>query len=295
MGLPLARRESRRKPEAAEHDRWHCQSVPDRSSGSQGIRRDSRRANQSGPQVRPTSFGALVDRFVLEEISNKQPIGIEAGETGLAYSTCTSYLSMLNRHIKPKWKDYLVTEVRPALVQEWLNGKQAAPKYKGHIKALMRRLFEKAMLWELMPLHRNPMELVEVRGISKRQRRPRILTLEEFFALVTLLPDPYRTMVIVAQCTGLRVSEILALRWSRINFESLTMVVKQAVVNGRVKGLKTDYSEDELPLDLAFATILLRWKASVPYPRGIGYFRVQSQVAAITPVQSNKTTFGLRA
>ena len=49
-------------------------------------------------------------------------------------------------------------------------------------------------------------------------------------------------MVIVAQCTGLRVSEILALRWSRIDFESLTMVVKQAVVNGRVKGLKTDCS-----------------------------------------------------
>jgi hypothetical protein len=42
---------------------------------SEGIRM---RANQSGPQVRPTSFGGLVDRFVLEEISNKQPIVIEA-------------------------------------------------------------------------------------------------------------------------------------------------------------------------------------------------------------------------
>ncbi len=46
------------------------------------------------------------------------------------------------------------------------------------------------------------------------------------------------------------------------------MVVKQAVVNGRVKGLKTDYSEDELPLDLAFATILLRWKAQCPLSDG---------------------------
>jgi len=256
------------------------------------------RVNQSGPQFRPTSFGALVDRFVLEEISSKQPIGVEAGESGLAYSTSTSYLSMLNRHIKPKWKNYLVTEVKPALVQEWLNGKQAAPKYKGHIKALMRRLFEKAMLWELVPLHRNPMELVEVRGISKRQRRPRILTLEEFFALVQLLPEPYRTMVIVAQCTGLRVSEILALRWSRIDFESLTMVVKQAVVNGRVKGLKTDCSEDELPLDPAFATILLRWKSQCPVSEGDWVFPspVTGRCYHASPIQQDYIrTAGVKA
>src|ERR1019366_2005240 len=49
MGLPLARRESRRKPEAAEHDRWHCRSVQDQSSGSQGIRRDSHAGQSIGP------------------------------------------------------------------------------------------------------------------------------------------------------------------------------------------------------------------------------------------------------
>ena len=157
---------------------------------SEGIRM---RVNQAGPHPQPTSFAALVDRFILEEIANKKPIGIETQieEGGLAYSTTISYLSMLNTHIKPRWKDYLVSNVKPALVQEWLNEKRAAPKYKGHIKALMRRLFEKAMLWELLPLQRNPMELVEVRGISRRQRRPRILTLEEFIALIMLLHEPY--------------------------------------------------------------------------------------------------------
>jgi integrase len=247
-----------------EHYKTEAQAL----RASEGIRM---RVNQAGPQLQPTSFGALVDRFILEEIPTKKPIGIDTKnneEGGLAYSTATSYLSMLNTHIKPKWQDYLVPDVKPALVQEWLNGKQAAPKYKGHIKALMRRLFEKGMLWEILPLQRNPMELVEIRGISKRQRRPRILTLEEFFALLKLLHEPYRTMVIVAQCTGLRVSEILALRWFRINFENLTMVVKQAVVSGRVKGLKTDYSDDELPLDPSFATILLRWRTQCLFSEG---------------------------
>ena len=67
-------------------------------------------------------------------------------------------------------------------------------------------------------------------------------------------------MAIVAQCTGLRAEEVLALEWRDIDFEHLSMKVVRAVVHGRVKMVKTEYSEDELPLDRDFAAILLDWK-----------------------------------
>lgn len=67
-------------------------------------------------------------------------------------------------------------------------------------------------------------------------------------------------MAVLAQCTGLRVDELLALRWAVFNFERLCMIVKEGVVNGRIGPVKTEYSEDELPLDPDFATILLKWK-----------------------------------
>jgi integrase len=38
------------------------------------------------------------------------------------------------------------------------------------------------------------------------------------------------------------------------------MKVVRAVVHGRVETVKTEYSEDELPLDADFAAILLDWK-----------------------------------
>jgi integrase len=41
----------------------------------------------------------------------------------------------------------------------------------------------------------------------------------------------------------------------------LTIQVSRAVLHGRVKTVKTEYSEDELPLDPDFATILLNWKS----------------------------------
>ena len=136
----------------------------------------------------------------------------------------------------------------------------AAPKTKGHVKALMHRLYEKAMLWEMVEWQRNPMQLVEIKGISKRKKKPVVLTVEQYYLILALIPQPYRTMVMVAQCTGLRAEEVLALEWQDIDFENLSMRVVRAVVHGRVKMVKTEYSEDELPLDPEFATVLLDWK-----------------------------------
>ena len=178
---------------------------------------------------------------------------------------------MLERHIRPQWGAHLIGRVRPAVVLEWLKGLDMAPKYKGKIKALMHRLFEKAMLWDVIELERNPMTLVEVRGISKRRRKPFILSLTQYFALLDQFEEPYRTMVIVAQCTGLRVSEILALKWQDINFEVLTMRVTRKVVNGRVNRLKTEYSEDDLPLDPDFATQLLTGRDMPTPTRRVGF------------------------
>ena len=57
-------------------------------------------------------------------------------------------------------------------------------------------------------------------------------------------------MVTVAMHTGLRVSELLALRWDHIDLEEGLMLVQQGVVNGRIGKVKTEASNDEVPLDL---------------------------------------------
>jgi integrase len=80
--------------------------------------------------------------------------------------------------------------MRPVIMHDWLRKHDVAPKTKAHIKALMYRLFERAMLWEMVPLQRNPMELVEVKGICRRLRKPVVLTPEQFYALADLVPEP---------------------------------------------------------------------------------------------------------
>ena len=209
------------------------------------------------------SFNAVLDRFVEEEklleIMQLRPGDRSSLDGELSYSTASSYLSVI-KQLREKWGGTRITRIKPLQVQEWLKKMDAAPKTKGHVKALMHRLYEKAMLWEMVEWQRNPMELVEIKGISKRQKKPIVLTVEQFYQILELLPQPYRTMVVVAQCTGLRAEEVLALEWQDIDFENLSMRVVRAVVHGRVKIVKTEYSEDELPLDPDFAAILLDWK-----------------------------------
>ena len=174
--------------------------------------------------LEPT-FNAVLDRFIEEErlleIRQRRP-GDLCDEGELSYSTAVSYLSVI-KQVRAKWGGTHITRMKPVQVQDWLKKMDAAPKTKGHVKAIMHRLYEKAMLWEMVEWQRNPMELVEVKGISKRQKKPVVLTVEQFYLIVALLPEPCRTMVMVAQCTGLRAEEVLALEWQDIDFENLSM------------------------------------------------------------------------
>jgi integrase len=209
------------------------------------------------------TLGLVIDRFMQEERIEdivKQKPGVTTITDGISYSTASSYRSYLTKHLKPRWGSTQMGAVKALEITEWLKSLPLSPKTRSQMKALLHLLFERAMLWELIELQRNPIELVRVKGSSKRQRRPQMLAPEKFQELISVLREPYRTMAIVAMCTGLRVSEILALRWEHIDFRAGAMMVQQGVVNGRIGKVKTEASHDEVPLDPAFAEVLLKWK-----------------------------------
>ena len=167
---------------------------------------------------------------------------------------------MISQHIRPKWGDVLLRDVRPALVQDWLRKLPISPKYKGHIRSLMYRLFDRAMIWELIGIDRNPMQLVEVKGISKRRQRPRTLQVKEAWRILDALSQPYRTIVLIALCFGLRISEILGLRWTDFDFKRSAVLIQRSSVGKRLNRLKTECSQDEVPLERGFIVELKKWQ-----------------------------------
>jgi integrase len=121
----------------------------------------------------------------------------------------------------------------------------------------MHPIFDCAMLWEYLPPDCNPMSLVRIEGSSKRRKKPRILTPDEFAKLIAAVDrEPCRTMVILALYTGVRCSELVALKWSDFDWENLSVYIRRAIVAGCVDDVKTEYSEPPPPLDPALAEVI---------------------------------------
>lgn len=155
------------------------------------------------------TLGALVQRYRAERLP-------------VRFSTRSAYQYNLKNHILPRWGAVPIREVKPYAVELWLRSLSLSAKSRVHLRGLMRILFDLAMLWEYLPCDRNPMELVKIEGASKRTQEPKILTVDEFHSVLEHLDrEPLRTMVLTAMCLGLRVSELLALKWKDVDWNHL--------------------------------------------------------------------------
>jgi integrase len=196
----------------------------------------------------PVTINALSARYIEQELPER-------------HSTRRSYLSELNRWITPRWGDYKLEDVKTVAVEQWLRSLPLAPKSKTHIRSLMHLLYQNARRWEMTD--RNPIELV--RQSSRRLRIPRVLTEGEIRLLLEQLPEPYNTMVLVAACLGLRVSEIVGLQWGDFDWESMTVLIQRGVVQCRVGETKTETSSRPLPINPGLAARLLELRESSKY------------------------------
>src|SRR5205807_10254077 len=91
-----------------------------------------------------------------------------------------------------------------------------------------------------------------------------------FYRLLCEIREPYRTMVLIAGCLGLRAGEIVGLQWTDFDFEKLTLLVQRGVVHGRVDDVKTEYSRDIVPLAPELAAELLAYRER-SYPTKEGW------------------------
>jgi len=189
---------------------------------------------------RPVTLDALVNHYIELELPQ------------LRYGTQQAHLSTFNRWILPRWGRYLLEEIKPVEVEQWLRSLALAPKSKVNLRSLFHLVYQHGRRWELTDS--NPIDLVRQRG--GRRSIPRVLSVREIRLLLEQLSEPYRTMVLVAACLGLRASEIIGLQWGDFNWEDLTLLVKRSVVHGRVGDTKTEASQLPLPIDPRLADAL---------------------------------------
>ena len=176
------------------------------------------------------------------------------------HSTAYVYRSYLNNHVLPQWGDTLIQDLQPRPVELWLRQLKLAPKSKTHVRSLLHAVVDFAMWAGILELGRNPISLVVNRGVSKRVRRARSLTAEQFRALLVELHEPFATLALLCVCLGLRISEALALRWSDVDWLGSKLSIRRGIVLQRVDDCKTEGSAKTFTLAPDLLARLKAWK-----------------------------------
>jgi integrase len=182
-------------------------------------------------------------------------------------STKRGYDAWLDNHILPRWGSLALTDVQARPVELWLNSLPLAPKSKLHIRGLLRILWDYAMWRGDVATQRNPMELVTIKGVSKRVRKPRSLATDQFQSLLSQFDnDPcLRTLLLLAVSFGLRVSEVLGLKWKDVDWLEKTINIERGVVKQIVDEVKSAYSARKMIIADDLLEVLKQWKQNTQF------------------------------
>jgi len=174
----------------------------------------------------------------------------------LKFATQEIYSALLRKHLTPRFGDQRLCDISRIEVQQYVLGKLKqgfAWETANHLRNLMSKVLGTAVGWDYLAEN-------IVRGVKMPERflkRPhQFLNVDEARRLIAACTEPTRTIVLLATMTGLRIGEILALRWKRIDFIRQTVVVAETCYLGRFGTPKTRASRREVPLSPAVVEAL---------------------------------------
>ena len=118
-------------------------------------------------------------------------------------------------------------------------GRPVSARTSNHEVGIVSFMLGKAVEWEILRV--NP--LAGLKRLPENKKDPRWLTADEVDALMDVLPDRLRAVVVVALNTGLRKGELRRLEWSDVDLRGRVLMVRH-------KGEEHTKSRKERVVDL---------------------------------------------
>src|SRR5215813_2132617 len=173
-------------------------------------------------------------------------------------STRQQYTLALKTHLIPQFGRYKLREITNADVQAFMGKllETLAPDTVRTIRRYLSKILSTAMEWSYV-------DQDVTRGIrlpAPRRREPPFLTPEQFQKLLTGLPEKVRVMILLVMMTSMRVCEILALRWRRVDLRTGTLRITERFYRGDFSTVKSRRSDRDLPLGSVALETLKNWR-----------------------------------
>ncbi len=178
----------------------------------------------------------------------------------LKLSTQKRYRRTLKNHLLPAFGERRLCDIGTLDLQRFVLQKMDSGlgwAATDHLRNLMSKIFATANKWQHFS-GENPASGVELPE-KKPVRQKRALSPQQARHLLLILRDPVRMMVHLALLTGLRVGEILGLRWQDVDFAAGGIRVEQAYYRGEMGSPKTKDSRRILPMPESLKAALMRF------------------------------------
>jgi integrase len=171
--------------------------------------------------------------------------------------TRLQYFYFVQKYLLPYFGAWPLEDIRPEEVQRFVNFfSELAPKTVRSMAAALSSSLRTAV-------RRGFLETNPVRGVAlppKRSiRERRALSQEEVAVLLAELKEPCRAIVILIVLTGMRIGEVLALRWGKIDWQEKILLVDEGVYEKEVSTPKTESGIRTLPLSDFLMSQLETW------------------------------------
>jgi integrase len=113
------------------------------------------------------------------------------------------------------------------------------------MRTALGKVLQAAVDWNL--LEENPTRVIHLGDRMPKTQRL-YLTPPQMVRLLSSLSEPCRTLVLVAVLTGMRIGEILALRWKNLHLDHGIIQVRESMTGGRFGAPKTRSSKRDIPI-----------------------------------------------
>jgi integrase len=171
------------------------------------------------------------------------------------YSTKRGYISKINHHIEPNFGHIYVNEFKPSLFKDWGATSALSGKTKNEVRSILRSAFQELYIDEI--IDGNPID--RVKRFKHIKKEPEPFNAVEREKILAQMTGQVRNLYEFAFWTGLRTSELLALRKCDIDLDRKVIFVRKALVHGREKETKTKSSARTHQLhDSAFKVIKIQ-------------------------------------
>jgi integrase len=176
----------------------------------------------------------------------------------LRKSSMRIYRFNLDNHILPELGEFPLRSIRRSDIESCLSRLQQkgyAVSTLRSVRATISTVLEAAVSDRYIA--NNSAHGIRIREADSK-REPRYFRQPEVRRLLYKLEDPCQTVVLVAVSTGLRIGEILALRWRRINLLQNTIEVAETYSSGEFGPPKTRSSRRTIPMSASLAEVFKR-------------------------------------